>query len=65
MTAAAEEESEGHPTPWRPAESPTKPARASATTLAEEHPAALLYQEESQGHPMPWCPAEKPEGGTS
>jgi hypothetical protein len=65
--AAAEEESEGHPMPWRPAEKPTKSTPAPTTTLPEEHPAPLYYQEESEGHPMPWRPAEKPdaEGGTS
>jgi hypothetical protein len=60
--AAAEEDLDGHPMPWRPAEKPAKSTPAPATTLPEPAPAPLQYQEESDGHPMPWRPASTPNG---
>jgi hypothetical protein len=60
--AAAEEELDGHPMPWRPAEKSAKSTPAPATTLPEPLPAPLQYQEESDGHPMPWRPASTPNG---
>jgi hypothetical protein len=60
--AAAEEELDGHPMSWRPAEKPAKSTPAPATTLPEPLPAPLQYQEESEGHPMPWRPASTPNG---
>jgi hypothetical protein len=65
--AAAEEESQGHPAPWRAAEKPAQSTPAPATTRSEQQPAPLQYQAESEGHPMPWRPAQKPndKGGAS
>jgi hypothetical protein len=60
--AATQEESAGHPMPWRPTQKPAKSTSAPATTLSERQPAPLQYQAESEGHPMPWRPAEKSNG---